>query len=56
MAVEALLNVSVFNVHSWTFSFLVPVFLGAFVGLIFVLVGCIRLIFRLGQMDRAAKS
>jgi hypothetical protein len=53
---EAALSASVFYVHSWTFSFFVLIFLGVCIGLIFILVGYMRLILRRRQLYGAAKS
>ena len=42
IGLQSLFYVSVFNVHSWTIVFIVPVFTGVVIGVIFTLVGSFR--------------
>ncbi len=46
IGLQALFYVSVFNVHSWTIAFIVPVFTGVVIGMIFTLVGSFRAVSR----------
>ena len=46
IGLQSLFDVSVFNVHSWTSVFIVPVVTGVVIGMIFMLVGSFRALSR----------